>query len=134
MDRQAQAVIAAMKAKGVTRLIYVLSLGIYGEVPGRFGEWNEAMIGDDLKPFRAAADLITASRLDFTILRPAWLTDADAIDYELTEKGEPFRGTEVSRRSVADLVVRIVEAPGRHVGADLGIDKPGTDGDKPAFI
>ena len=29
-----------MKACDVKRLIFVLSLGIYDEVPGKFGEWN----------------------------------------------------------------------------------------------
>ena len=54
------------------RLIFVLSLGIYDEVPGKFGEWNNATIGEDLKPFRHAADAIEASKLDYTIIRPAW--------------------------------------------------------------
>ncbi len=54
LDKQARAVIAAMKAVGVKRLIFVLSLGIYDEVPGPFGDWNHAIIGADLKPFRAA--------------------------------------------------------------------------------
>ncbi|MGM3213926.1 NAD(P)H-binding protein, partial [Klebsiella pneumoniae] len=42
LDKQAQAVIAAMMATGVKRLIFVLSLGIHDEVPGKFGEWNNA--------------------------------------------------------------------------------------------
>ncbi len=41
--------IAAMKACDVKRLIFVLSLGIYDEVPGKFGEWNNAVIGEPLK-------------------------------------------------------------------------------------
>jgi hypothetical protein len=51
----------------------VLALGIYDEVSGKFGGWNNPTIGEDLKPFRRAADAINASKLDFTILRPAWL-------------------------------------------------------------
>ncbi len=31
--------------------------------------------------------------LEYTILRPAWLTDEDIIDYELTSRNEPFKGT-----------------------------------------
>jgi NAD(P)H-binding len=34
-----------MKAAGSKRLIFVTSLGIYDEVPGRFGEWNRRQIG-----------------------------------------------------------------------------------------
>ncbi|MCW5576159.1 MAG: SDR family oxidoreductase [Burkholderiales bacterium] len=134
LDKQAQAVIAAMQAEGVKRLIFVLSLGIYDEVPGRFGEWNNAIIGEDLKPFRRAADAIEASGLDYTILRPAWLMDEDEVDYETTAKGQPFKGTVVSRKSVGDLIAKVIESPELHVGANLGVNKPGSDGDKPYFM
>ncbi|HDX0838819.1 TPA: SDR family oxidoreductase [Stenotrophomonas maltophilia] len=134
LDKQAQAVIAAMNAAGVKRLIFVLSLGIYDEVPGKFGEWNNDIIGEDLKPFRRAADAIEASGLDYTILRPAWLTDEDEVDYETTEKGQPFKGTVVSRRSVGDLISQIIVDPARHAGENLGLNKPGSDGDKPYFM
>lgn len=134
LDKQAKVVIAAMQAAGVKRLIFILSLGIYDEVPGRFGEWNNAIIGEDLRPFRRAADLIEASGLQYTILRPAWLMDEDEVDYETTAKGEPFKGTVVSRRSVGDLIARVIQSPQLHVGANLGINKPNTDGDKPYFM
>lgn len=134
LDKQAQAVIAAMQSAGVKRLVFVLSLGIYDEVPGAFGDWNNDIIGEDLKPFRRAADAIEASGLDYTILRPAWLTDEDEVDYQTTEKGQPFKGTVVSRRSVGDLIGQIIIDPERFVGANLGVNKPGTDGDKPYFM
>ena len=134
LDDQAKSVIASMQANGVRRLIFVLSLGIYDEVPGRFGAWNNDIIGEDLKPFRRAADAIEASGLDYTILRPAWLSDADEVDYETTTRAEPFRGTEVSRKSMADFIVRILRDPARNIGGNIGLNKPGTDGDKPAFM
>ncbi|WP_175816838.1 SDR family oxidoreductase [Burkholderia diffusa] len=134
LDTQAASVIAAMQAAGVKRLVLVLSLGIYDEVPGKFGDWNNAIIGEDLKPYRRAADAIEASGLQYTILRPAWLTDEDEIDYELTGRNEPFKGTVVSRRSVGDLIVRIVASPELHVGDNLGVNQPGSDGDKPYFM
>lgn len=134
LDDQAGSVIASMAAAGVKRLIFVLALGIYDEIPGAFGEWNRRMIGEDLKPFRRTADIIEASGLDETILRPAWLTDEDEIDYETTEKGKPFKGTVVSRKSVADLIAQIIRSPATHVHANLGINKPRTDADKPYFM
>jgi len=134
LDKQANAVIAAMQASGVKRLVFVLSLGIHDEVPGKFGAWNNATIGEDLKPYRRAADAIEASGLDYTILRPAWLTDEDEVDYETTAKGQLFKGTVVSRRSVADLIAKIVARPASHVGDNLGVNKPGSDGDKPYFM
>ena len=133
IDEQAKSVIAAMQATGVGRLVFVASLGIYDEVPGKFGAWNRREIGAYLPPFRRAADAIEASGLDYTILRPAWLQDEDEVDYETTEKSEPFKGTEVSRRSVADLVAKIIRSPKLHSRGNVGVNKPGTDGDKPSF-
>lgn len=133
IDQQAEHVIAAMRAARVKRLIFVTSLGIYDEVPSKFGAWNRRQIGAYLPPFRRAADAIEASGLDYTVLRPAWLQDEDEVAYETTEKGETFKGTEVSRKSVADLVVRIIRSPTLHSRGNIGVDKPGSDGDRPSF-
>lgn len=133
LDAQAARIVESMKAAGVQRLVFITSLGIYNEVPGRFGDWNRRQIGPVLGPYRAAADTIEASGLDYTILRPAWLTNADEISYEVTQRNEPFKGTEVSRKSVAALVTNIATHPDLWARANLGVNKPGTDGDKPAF-
>jgi uncharacterized protein YbjT (DUF2867 family) len=116
MERQARAIVRAMKAVGVGRLIFVTSMGIHDEVPG---ERN----GSVLDPYRRSAAVIEASGLDYTLLRPAWLDDADAVAYGTTRKGEPFANAAatVSRRSVADLVVRTATTPGLHVGESLGV-------------
>jgi uncharacterized protein YbjT (DUF2867 family) len=131
---QARSVVAAMDGAGVRRLIWISAMGIYDEVPGAFGEWNHKMLdGGYLEAYGEAAQVIEASDLAYTIVRPAWLTDHDEVDYELTGRDEPFKGTEVSRKSVADLVVTLAREPGRGVGESLGVDKPGTDGDKPSW-
>ncbi|XAW90464.1 SDR family oxidoreductase [Vibrio sp. CDRSL-10 TSBA] len=134
LDKQAEAVIAAMQKTGVKRLIFVLSLGIYDEIPGKFGEWNDAIIGEPLQYYRRAADAIEASGLDYTILRPAWLMDDDEVDYEITTKTQAFKGTVVSRKSVGDLIAKVIVDPNLHRGANLGLNKPNTDGDKPYFM
>ncbi len=134
LDKQAQAIIAAMKDGGAKHLIFVLSLGIYDEVPGKFGEWNRATIDEDLKPYRRVAAAIEASGLQYTILRPAWLTDENEVDYETTGRNEPFKGTVVSRKSVGDLIAKVIAAPDRYAGANLGVNKPHTDGEKPYFM
>jgi uncharacterized protein YbjT (DUF2867 family) len=133
IDLQAKSVVEAMKAAKVNRLIFVTTLGIYDEVPGKFGAWNNRAIAQYIPPYRRAADIVEASGLDYTILRPAWLTNNDEIDYETTGRNEPFKGTEVSRKSVADLIVKIINSPSTASYANLGVDKPNTDGDKPAF-
>src|ERR1700739_749829 len=80
IDAQAMNIVKAMNAAGVKRLIFVASLGIYDEVPGKFGAWNRREIAAYLPPFRRAADAIDASSLDYTILRPAWVTDHHAMN------------------------------------------------------
>ena len=130
----AKAVVDMMDKAGIKRLVWISSLGIYNEVPGEFGAWNANILGDYLVNYRKAADVIEASDLDYTIIRPAWLTDKDEVDFEITEKGELFRGTEVSRKSVASEVVKLLLDPGEEVRASIGLDKPGTDGDKPEWF
>lgn len=84
IEDQAKTVVKAMNANGIKRLIWVSSLGIYDEVPGKFGEWNKNILGSYLTTYRAAADQITTSNLDYTIIRPAWLTNKNEISYEKT--------------------------------------------------
>jgi uncharacterized protein YbjT (DUF2867 family) len=134
IDAQAANIVKAMNSAGVKRLIFVVSLGIYDEVPGKFGAWNRREIGAYLPPFRRAADVIEASGLDYTILRPAWLTDKDEVEYETTGRNEPFKGTEVSRKSVAALITKIIDSPKCDLRSNLGVNKPNTDSDKPAFL
>lgn len=134
IEDQAKTVVKAMDATGIKRLIWVSSLGIYDEVPGKFGEWNKNVLGSYLTTYRAAADKITESDLDYTIIRPAWLTNKDEVSYEKTVGAQtPFKGTEVSRLSVADYIVNIIKNPKEDVKSNVGLDKPGTDGDKPAW-
>lgn len=129
----AKAMVDMMDKAGIKRLVWISSLGIYNEVPGEFGAWNANILGDYLVNYRKAVDVIEASDLDYTIIRPAWLTDKDEVDFEITEKGELFRGTEVSRKSVASEVVELLLDPDEEVRASIGLDKPGTDGDKPEW-
>jgi hypothetical protein len=95
---------------------------------------SPSRIGEALKPFRRAADAIEASDLTYTIIRPAWLTDTDEVDYEITQRDEPFKGTEVSRQSIAAVVTDVIRDPGKHTNANIGVDKPGSEGPKPAFM
>lgn len=134
IDVMARSLLDAMNQTQVKRLIFVTSLGIYDEVPGAFGDWNRREIGTYLPPFRRAADLIEVSGLDYTILRPAWLTDEGEVDYETTARDEPFKGTEISRKSVAAYVMSLLNDPAKDVGGNIGLNKPGSDGDKPAFL
>ena len=89
MARQARAIIDAMHAVGLMRLIFVSSMGIYGEVPG---ETYRSV----LDPYRDSAAEIEKSDLDYTILRPGWFTRDKTVSYRITQKAEPFKGHDVS--------------------------------------
>ncbi|OIX91999.1 NAD-dependent dehydratase [Staphylococcus equorum] len=131
LDKEAATIVKAMQTNDVKRLVFVTSLGIYNEVPGEFGEWIQQQIGDRLPVYKAAADIIESSGLDYTIFRPAWLTHTNEIDYEITQKNESFKGTEVSRKSVAAVVVKIAKDPSLYLKENIGINKPNTDYNKP---
>lgn len=134
IEDQAKAVVKAMDDENVKRLIWISSLRVYDEVPGKFGEWNKNILGSYLTTYRAAADQITTSDLDYTVIRPAWLTNKDEIDYETTDGAHtPFKGTEVSRKSVASYINELVKNPTKDVRDNVGLNKPNTDGDKPAW-
>jgi uncharacterized protein YbjT (DUF2867 family) len=118
LERQARIIVAAMETTGVKRLIFISSMGIHDEVPGEH-------YGSILDPYRNAARVIEASSLDYTIVRPAWLNNKDEIAYGTTRKGEPFAnpGATVSRKSVADLVVKLALRPSLEARGSLGVHK-----------
>ncbi|GIM46177.1 hypothetical protein DNHGIG_17260 [Collibacillus ludicampi] len=117
LEPMAKNIVEAMNATGAKRLIWISSMGIYDEVPGE-------KYGSILEPYRRSAAIIEASDLDYTILRPGWFTNKDEIDYETTQKGELFKGHEVSRKSVAALVVKLATSPELEVRRSLGVNKP----------
>lgn len=131
---QTQSILKAMDQTGKKRLLFISALGARHEVPGKYGEWNEQAISAFLPGFRASAKLLDDSDIDFTEIRPAWLTDNQEISYEETTLDEKFKGTEVSRASVADYVIKLINDPSKDIKASIGLDKPGTDGDKPSWM
>jgi len=70
------------------------------------------------------ADVIENSGLDYTILRPDWFTNTNEVNYAITRKGEPKKGTAISRKSIAAFITTIVENPDLHKKENLGISKP----------
>lgn len=118
MATQAKGIVKEMTAHGVKRLIFISSMGIYGEVPGE-------RYSGVLDPYRDSAKVIEESDLDYAIVRPAWLNNRDEIDYGTTEKGEAFANPSgvVSRKSVADLVVKLAMSQDFGMRCSLGVHK-----------
>lgn len=115
LEAMAKNIVRAMEETGVRKLIFISSIGIY-----------EDPVKPVLKPYRKAADVIEASDLEYTILRPTWFTDEDEVDYETTRKGEPERGSVVSQKSLATLIAKIIESPEQYARENLGVNKPGS--------
>ena len=113
LETMAKNIVKAMEETGVKKIIFISSIGIYA-VP----------LKPILKPYRKAADVIEASGLEHTILRPTWFTSADEVDYETTRKGEPEKGSVISQKSLATFIANIIESPEKYIRENLGVNKP----------
>lgn len=116
-------IIAVMEQANVHRLIFITTMGIYQEIPAWLGDSPEPDHNSILKPFRQAADQIEQSDLDYTIIRPGWYKDGP-VNYEITQKGEPFGGHDVSLNSIADYVSKLVMDDTLDNRANVGINTP----------
>lgn len=87
-----------------------------------FVEFVDHGVGGKVEPDNSMVLLdkyIEDSDLAYTVMRLAWLNDRDDTNYTVTQKGEEYVGVSVSRKSVADVVEKIIENP-----ATQGSDKP----------
>ena len=116
IGRQTECIVEAMHSALLRRLIFISSMGIYGEVPGE-------RYRSVLDPYRDSAAVIEASDLEYTILRPGWFTRDEEVAYQITQKGEPFRGHDVSLNSVSDLIVKLAVKPGKEARRSLGVSR-----------
>lgn len=123
MNTFAKHLVKVMDQVGVKRLAFITTMGIYQEIPSWLGESSNPYHNLILRPYRKAADTIEDSNLDYTIIRPGWLDNGSA-DYELTKKGEPFGGHDVSRYAIADLVIKMVKNPEFGNRESFGINRP----------
>ena len=113
LEAMAKNIVRAMEETGTKRVIAISSIGIYN-----------TPLRPVLKPYRKLADEIEASNLDYTIIRPTWFSNVDEVDYELTRKGEPEKGSVITQKSIATFIGDIIKSPGKHVQENLGINKP----------
>jgi uncharacterized protein YbjT (DUF2867 family) len=113
LEAMAMNIVKAMQETGVKRIIAISSIGIY-----------KTPLQSVLVSYRKLADIIENSRLEYTILRPDWFTNDNEVDYAITRKGEPEKGTAVSRKSIAAFIATIVDNPEQWKNENLGISKP----------
>lgn len=113
LEAMTKNIVTVMKEEGVSRVIFISSIGIY-----------EHPLKQVLIPYRKGADVIEASGLDYTILRPQWFSNGDEIDYETTPKGMPEKGSTISRKSLAALITEIINSPEKYSHQNLSVNRP----------
>ena len=117
----AKQIVAAMKRNNVSRLVFISSMGIYNEIPTSVGAGGNLSSNPVLRPYREAADVVESSGLNYTVVRPGWFTSGP-VDYEVTRKGEPFGGHDVSVSSIADLVSKLLNDDNLYSKDSVGIN------------
>ncbi|KRO00687.1 NAD(P)H-binding protein [Companilactobacillus kimchiensis] len=122
MKAFAEHIVKVMDQEQVQRLVFITTMGIYQEIPSWLGESPEPYSNGILRSFREAADAIEQSDLNYTIIRPGWYTNGP-VNYEITQKGEPFGGHDVSRDSIADYVVKLSQEDTLDNKASVGINE-----------
>ncbi|WP_341779178.1 NAD(P)H-binding protein [Levilactobacillus sp. HBUAS70063] len=119
----AKSLVTAMDETGVKRLLFIASMGIYNEIPASVGASGNLATNPMLQGYRNAADVVEASDLNYTVIRPGWFDNGKDTDYQVTKKGEPFGGHDVSRQSIADLVMRLAHDETLGSRDSLGINR-----------
>lgn len=104
----AENIVAAMGECGVKRLIFMGAVGIYNEIPDEMdGEDNLENEPAQL-PNRQAVDIVEASDLNYTVLRPGYLREGKENDFVLSVKGEPAKGYITTIPSLVKLAVQLI--------------------------
>ena len=127
-------VIKSMKENSVDRIIESSLLGLYHEVPGEFGRWNDEMVQSGLAAAINADKLLSESGLTYTTLRFPWLNDRDEVKYTITHRDDQYVGVSGSRQSMADVIVKIIAYPEYLKNDSVGIADADTQGeDRPVY-
>ncbi|GAA0749343.1 NAD(P)H-binding protein [Ideonella azotifigens] len=124
-------IVQAMREVGARHIVVISAGGIYGELPPAFNAWDKSMVGQYRPINFKTAEIAEQSGLAYTVLRPVWLTNKPTEAFQLTRKGETYKGTETSRASIGRFVAELVKNPQQYANLNLGISQPDTDGGRP---
>ena len=119
----ARNIVMVMTELGIHRLIIMGAVGIYDEIPVDMDDKDNVRNNPDQEPNRAAADIVEASGLGYTLLRPGYLRDGNADDFVLTFKGEQAKGYISTIPSVVELAVRLIKDDSLYTGQSVSITR-----------
>lgn len=105
----AKNLVAVMSEYDLKRLIFMGAVGIYNEIPEEIDGQDNVDNEPAQVPNRQAVDVIEASDLNYTILRPGYLRDGEEDDFVLTVKGEPAKGYITTISSVIKLALQLIQ-------------------------
>ena len=75
LDIKTENIVKVMRELRVKRLIAISAGGIYDELSEPFNSWDKQVVGYTRPTNLRTAEVIEHSPLEYTILRPVWLTD-----------------------------------------------------------
>jgi putative NADH-flavin reductase len=110
-----QNILRAMKAVNVRRLICVTGIGA-GDSQGHGGFWHDYILrplflSEAYRDKTRQEEIIRKSELDWTIVRPAQLTDGPETGVYRVILGGGYRATKISRADVAHFIVEQIASP-----------------------
>ena len=110
----ARAIVSAMRATGLKRLLAITSVGVRHDDP-HHAWWYRALIrpiGADLYADMARMEhIVRGSDLDWTFVRPTYLQDREPTgDYRATDNSTPKGGRRITRTDVARFIVEELDA------------------------
>jgi putative NADH-flavin reductase len=105
----ARAIVTAMRETGVGRLLAITSVGVRHDDP-HFSWWYRSLIrplGADLyADMGRLEEIVRATDLDWTFVRPAYLQDRAPTDvYRAVDNSTPANGWRITRGDVARFIV-----------------------------
>lgn len=125
----AKNIVAAMDECGVNRLIFMGAVGIYNEIPDEIdGEDNLDNEPAQL-PNRQAVDIVEASDLNYTVLRPGYLREGEENDFVLSVKGEAAKGYITTIPSLVKLAVQLISDKSLYARGSVSITRDATKED-----
>lgn len=105
----AENLVKIMPELHISRLLFMGAVGIYNEIPTEMDGEDNLDNEPEQIPNRRAADIVEASGLNYTVLRPGYLRNGSSDDYVLTVKGEPAKGYISTIASVVAFAEKLME-------------------------